>query len=82
MVYSSVSQTVFTRGSLLLASKNTSMNPHIFARVNIVCSDDRYPKFKIYISELSQIARNTTYVNNALHHLTLLKPAVARLVVA
>jgi hypothetical protein len=52
MVYSSVSQTVFTRGPLLLASKNISMHPHIFARVNIVCSDDRYMKFKAYISEL------------------------------
>jgi hypothetical protein len=27
-------------------------DPHILAHVNIVCPDDRYPKLKIYISEL------------------------------
>jgi len=26
--------------------------PHIFSHVNIECSDDRYPKLKMYISEL------------------------------
>jgi hypothetical protein len=52
MVYISVSQTVFTGGSLLLASKNISMDPHIVARVNMGCPDDGYPKLTLYISEL------------------------------
>jgi len=46
MVYSNVSQTVLTRGPLLFASKNIFMDPHIFARVNVVCSNDRYTKLK------------------------------------
>jgi hypothetical protein len=28
------------------------MDPHSLAHVNIECSDDRYPKLKIYVSEL------------------------------
>jgi len=28
------------------------MDPHIIAHVNLKCPDDRYPKLKIYISEL------------------------------
>jgi len=28
------------------------MDPHILAYVNTECPDDRYPKLKIYISEL------------------------------
>jgi hypothetical protein len=28
------------------------MAPHMFAHVKTVCSDQRYPKFKMYVSEL------------------------------
>jgi len=43
------------------------MDPHIFARVNIVCSDDRYTKFKIYIPELISDSYEYNIRNNALH---------------
>jgi len=29
------------------------MGPHIIAHVNLECPDDRYPKLKIYLSELN-----------------------------
>jgi len=32
--------------------RKITTDPHSLARVNIVCSDDRYPKLQIYMSEL------------------------------
>ena len=32
--------------------RKITTNPHILAHVNVACPDDRYPKLKMYISEL------------------------------
>jgi hypothetical protein len=32
--------------------RKTTTDPHLLADVNIDCPDDRYPKLKMYISEL------------------------------
>jgi hypothetical protein len=39
---------LFARGPVLALKNN-----HILAHVNIECLDDRYPKLKIYISEMN-----------------------------
>jgi len=31
--------------------RKTNTDPHILTHVNIECTDDRYPKLKIYIQE-------------------------------
>jgi len=36
----------------LFRLRKIATNPHILAHVNIACPDDRYPKLKMYISEL------------------------------
>jgi len=85
MVYSSVSQTVFTAGPLLLVSKNISMDPHILPRANKGCPNDRYSKLKMYISKLildSYVYIPVAYANNALHYLALISLTVPRFAIA
>jgi len=50
-VYDRVPQPFFARE--LLLTSNITTDPHILANVKVVRSNDRYPKLKIYISELS-----------------------------
>jgi len=50
-VQSSASQTFLLEDPFCLRKITT--DPHILAQFNIVCPNDRYPKFKIYNSELS-----------------------------
>jgi len=69
----------FARGHLF-ASKITT-DPYVLADVNIECPVDRYPKFKIYTSELNLESYEYQYIRNtALHDLTLFKLNVARFV--
>jgi len=37
----------------------TTADLHLLAHVNIIYPDERYPKFKMYVSEMTQIAMNT-----------------------
>jgi hypothetical protein len=56
-------------------------NPHTLASVNTGCPDDRYPKLKMYISELTLDSHEyipAAYL--AMHDLTLIKMVVARFV--
>jgi hypothetical protein len=46
------SQLFFFSRELLLTS-NITTDPHILANVNVVCSNYRYTKLKIYMSQLS-----------------------------
>jgi hypothetical protein len=48
---------------------------HILARVNIVCPDDRYPEFKICVSEL--ILDSHEYIPVAYVIMTLIKLSLA-----
>jgi hypothetical protein len=50
MLYISVSQCFLLTGPFRLRTITT--DPHILRHKNIVCPDDRYPKFKIHIPEL------------------------------
>jgi hypothetical protein len=50
IIQTSVSHTFFLPEPFWL--KKISTDPQIPAHINIVCSDDRYPKFIIYISEM------------------------------
>jgi hypothetical protein len=45
-----VSQNILLAGTLWLCKGTT--DPHILRDLHIVCSDDRYPKLKICISQL------------------------------
>jgi hypothetical protein len=50
-----VSRAVFPKFSLLVDPfwlRKITTDPHILPHVNIDCTDDRYPKLKIYISEI------------------------------
>ena len=52
MIQSGVFETfLFTRRPLL-ASKKITIDPHIFAHVNMGCPDDRHSRLKIYLSEM------------------------------
>jgi hypothetical protein len=57
IIQTSVSHTFFLPEPFWL--KKISTDPQIPAQVNIVCSDDRYPKFKIYISGMILDSYNT-----------------------
>ena len=47
----SVSQTSLLVGPFRL--RKITKDPHILVHVNTECPDDRYPKFNIYISEMT-----------------------------
>jgi hypothetical protein len=48
--YKSVSQTFFVADPFW--HQKITTDPHILAQVNTECPDDKYPKLKIYISEV------------------------------
>jgi len=75
-----VSQTFLLADPFLI--RKISTDPHILGHENTDCPDDRYPKFKMCISELNYTARIHTGCirNNVMHDLTLIKLAVTRFV--